>query len=435
MFRAMWRMASRAGLRTGGPLAGLVGRAVLAAALVLVPPRAAVAQEASVNITAEAGYGRMVLNFASETLLPKYTISTDNGVLVLTFDDPVKFSVDRVPSVLGQYVMIARGDPEGRGARFALARGVRVNTMAAGPKLFIDFLPAGWSGPPPRLPDDVIAELAKRADEAARAARELELLKIAGSKSAKLDINVAVAPTFSRFTFRWNIPYEAQFNRQDSGVSLRFNRKAPVDLSPIRTNMPPFVDDIASEVDAEGLTILLSCSRRRTCAPSATRIPMSSTSRGRSTSPARCLVGRDPSGVSDGGSGSPRGHRKVQAPGLVPAPGAHGAPADHGGAASQGPATPIEAETKAPHGAPDHAPADHAAAPDHGAPSDHAAPSEHASPATAAADHAASAEAPPVDAHAAPTEHGAPAAAEADMRPPPQPSRVGGGPCRGRAGG
>ncbi len=141
MFAAMWRLASRRGLRTGGPLAGLVGRVLLAAALVLAPPRVAVAQEASLNITAEAGYGRMVLNFASETLLPKYTISTDNGVLVLQFDQPVQFSIDRVSTVLRQYVMIARADPEGRGARFALSRGVRVNTMEAGPKLFIDFLP------------------------------------------------------------------------------------------------------------------------------------------------------------------------------------------------------------------------------------------------------------------------------------------------------
>lgn len=258
MLQTVVRMAGRTVGRIGGLVAGPLRTGLVAAALALAPPGGAFAQEASVQITAEPNYGRLVINFPSENLLPKYTISTDNGVLVVAFDNPVKIAVDRVASVLGQYVMIARADPEQRGARFALARGVRVNTMEAGAKLFIDFLPANWSGPPPRLPDDVIADLARRADEAARAAREAELMKIAGSKAAKLDLRIGRAPTFTRFTFRWNLPFEAEFNRQDTGVSVRFNRKANLDLSEIKADMPPFLDDIDTEIFEDGMTVLMS---------------------------------------------------------------------------------------------------------------------------------------------------------------------------------
>lgn len=251
------RIAGRVGSRAGAA-AGLALRLVLALVGLVLLAAAATAQPATVEIKAEAGYGRLVVGFPDRNILPRYTVTTDNGVLVLHFDNPVDLSVDRVPSILSQYVLIARADPEGRGARFALARGVRVNTMEAGAKLFLDFLPDGWSGPPPRLPDEVIADLARRADEAARAAREAEMLRVAGSKAAKLDLKVARAPTFTRLTFKWNIPFEAEFQRQASGVSVRFNRKAGVDLGPIKADMPPFLDDIAASADADGVTVLLS---------------------------------------------------------------------------------------------------------------------------------------------------------------------------------
>jgi hypothetical protein len=58
------------------------------------------------------------------------------------------------------YVGAARRDPDGSAIRLSLARRVTVNTMTAGERIFVDFLPDGWTGPPPSLPQDVIRELA-----------------------------------------------------------------------------------------------------------------------------------------------------------------------------------------------------------------------------------------------------------------------------------
>ena len=59
--------------------------------------------------------------------------------------------------------------------RLSLERRATVNTMTAGERIFVDFLPDGWTGPPPPLPADVIRELAAtragRRAGASRAAR------------------------------------------------------------------------------------------------------------------------------------------------------------------------------------------------------------------------------------------------------------------------
>ncbi len=217
-------------------------------------------EKAEVDLKLEDNYGRIVITFRERNLLPSYKVNADNGVLVVTFDQPVEMKVDRVPSVLSRYVTIARSDPDGRGARFALTRATKVNTMEAGAKLFLDFMPTDWDGPPPQLPPEVIADLAKRAEEAAKIAREAELLRIAGSKSARLDVRVARAPTFSRFVFKWNIPFEADFSRDGSAVSVAFNRVAQVDLSAIKASLPPFLDDINSEPRDNGIAVVLSVS-------------------------------------------------------------------------------------------------------------------------------------------------------------------------------
>ena len=74
-----------------------------------------------------------------------------NGIVVITFKQPVDVSVDRIPMQAAGYVNAARTDPDGVAVRLALGRKVTVNTMAAGEKLFVDLLPEGWSGLPPGL--------------------------------------------------------------------------------------------------------------------------------------------------------------------------------------------------------------------------------------------------------------------------------------------
>ncbi len=238
------------------------GFAVMLAALALLLAAALAAAGApKVQFSADGGHGRIVVEFPDRNMLPGYTASAVNGVLVLQFDEPVEMDVSRASLVLEGYVTIARADPDGRGARFALARGVQMNAMEAGPRLFVDLLPRSWSGPPPPLPQSVVEDLARRAEEASRIARQQELLRIAGADAARLEVRAARGPTFSRITFGWNIPFEATFERRENGVLVRFDATAPVDLGPVRADLPPFVDDIsASATEEGGLAVLLSVS-------------------------------------------------------------------------------------------------------------------------------------------------------------------------------
>lgn len=234
-------------------VAGGLRLLVLAALIItgLISPAVA-ADQATIDVENQENFGRMVIEFPDRTLMPRHSIDSRNGVLVIEFQTETEVDVSRVPALLDRYVTIARADPDGRGVRFALGRSIRVNTMEAGSKLFIDFLPPSWTGPTPRLPDEVIEELARKADQATRAAREAEALRAVGAKNIRLDVKVAHAPTLGRFVFKWNVPFEAVFARRESGISVEFNRLAKVDLSQVLADLPPFVDDIVAEPSGDG---------------------------------------------------------------------------------------------------------------------------------------------------------------------------------------
>ena len=201
--------------------------------------------ELEISMSQQEGFARLVLTFVGRNLLPGYTIKQDNSIFVVRFDERMDAnSVSSMPRLLGDYVTIARLDPDGKGMRIALKEGIRINTMEAGERLYVDLLPSTWTGPPPVLPPEVVMELAKRAEEALRLARSLEQSDNATRIKPKLDIRVGDHPTFSRFAFIWNIPFDSTFERQGNVVDLYFNHKTDADLSDLRANLPPLVHDL-----------------------------------------------------------------------------------------------------------------------------------------------------------------------------------------------
>lgn len=217
------------------------------------------AQEAAEPVTVDfrsgPDFGRMVLTFPNLNLLPPHKVTSDSGVLVIQFDQPVSLNAEAAVTRLADYVLIVRTDPDGFGVRMALARSVKVNVMEAGPQLFVDFLPGTWKGEPPRLPDEVVTALAKKADEMAKAAAAAQRLIAETEKPIRIDVSAARAPTFSRLNFKWNVPFDVDFRRTDLGVDLRFNRLSMPDLTAIRSDPPPFVNDITAEQGDEGLVV------------------------------------------------------------------------------------------------------------------------------------------------------------------------------------
>jgi len=111
--------------------------------------------KAQILATAENGFGRIVLTFPERMDLPKYKVNYENGVLAITFDEPISILLPDIALALPDYATIARVDPDNRGIRIGLRTTFNINRMDAGESLYIDLLPPNWVGLPPALPPKV----------------------------------------------------------------------------------------------------------------------------------------------------------------------------------------------------------------------------------------------------------------------------------------
>ncbi|WP_430511783.1 hypothetical protein [Pannonibacter phragmitetus] len=233
---------------------------MLAVSLPLMPSTQAHAQTAEavdIEARAEEGYGRMILTFKDRTLLPHYDAAVTSNVLRVAFEAPIQISVDDVPLQLSDYVAIARRDPDGSAIRFALKDKFRINTLEAGEKLFIDILPANWQGLPPGLPDEVVRELAQRAEEAMRQVRALEQARLKAQEGPKVTLHIGDHPTFTRLVFDWSIQFDTAFVREDDIVRVTFNHPAQLDVGDLRARLPRGVVDATAFIDEGKLKFLM----------------------------------------------------------------------------------------------------------------------------------------------------------------------------------
>ena len=127
---------------------------------------AVAADRAQLHTSAEDGFGRLVLEFPGRLDLPGYKLNFDNNVLSITFPEPIAMPLPDVGATLPDYLTIGRVDPDGRGVRFGLRTPVKIHSMEAGERLFIDLMPTGWQGLPPGLPPEIVHQLTDRAKTA-----------------------------------------------------------------------------------------------------------------------------------------------------------------------------------------------------------------------------------------------------------------------------
>ena len=90
------------------------------------------------TLTAQPGYARLVLKF-QEDVPTEVTVA--GAILVIQFRKPVDVPIDLLVDSVPAYVGAIRRDPDGRAIRMALTQKVRVNTMTAGERVFVDLLP------------------------------------------------------------------------------------------------------------------------------------------------------------------------------------------------------------------------------------------------------------------------------------------------------
>ncbi len=256
------RIVSRAGLparsSSSAGKSGFLARASIAAllaasVLAVAPGPRAFANDGVASASEMNGFGRIILT------LPKpieAAARSSNGILVVTFAEPVDFDYTKLPLEAPEYIAVVRRDPDGRTLRFAMTRPFSVDLKPAGEKVFIDLLPESWQGLPPGLPSDVVAELAQRAiraEEAERqAARAAQI-----STERPLGVRVGTAPTFSRIVFDADIVVPVQFTRSGDIARLVFDAALTADAGELRATLAGMVTDLSIEKGEKSLTLVL----------------------------------------------------------------------------------------------------------------------------------------------------------------------------------
>ncbi|WP_291851857.1 tetratricopeptide repeat protein [Bradyrhizobium sp.] len=257
--RALARVArlclgGRDGSHSGSHLKWLV--LLLVAGLTLAQPvRAQDAVRGEATFTAAGGFARLVLKLAEDV---ESEVTTAGSIIVIRFKRPVNIPVDKLSDAVPDYVGSARRDPDGTAIRLSLARRATVNTMTAGERIFVDFLPESWTGPPPMLPAEIVRELAERARAAERALR-LQLAVAAAKKKPLVRVRASVQPTFVRFVFEMPDGVNVSSVLNDQKLTLQFNNVLNFDLADAKIAAPPNVASITqrTEVDTSAVDIVL----------------------------------------------------------------------------------------------------------------------------------------------------------------------------------
>ena len=245
-------LARAARLCLGRPLAFAL---LLASLAVSQPCRADNPVRGEATFTSGGGFARLVLKLAEDVELD---VSTAGSIIIIHFKRPVDIPVDKLSDAVPDYVGSARRDPDGTAIRLSLARRATVNTMTAGERIFIDFLPDSWTGPPPLLPVEVIRELAGRARAAERALRA-QMAVNAAKKRPPVRVRASVQPTFVRFVFEMPDGVNVSSVLNDQKLTLQFNSVLNFDLADAKVAAPPNIASInqRADVDSSAVDIVL----------------------------------------------------------------------------------------------------------------------------------------------------------------------------------
>ena len=242
----------------------MLGRALARTArhcLVLLPllagltfPHAARADDpvrGEATFSAAGGYARLMIKLTEDV---ESEVTTAGSIIVIRFKRPVDVPVDKLSDAVPDYVGSARRDPDGSAIRLSLSRRATVNTMTAGERIFVDFLPDSWTGPPPSLPSEVIRELSERARLAERALRA-QMAVNAAKKKPPVRVRASVQPTFVRFVFEMPDGINVSSVLNDQKLTLQFNNVLNFDLADAKVAAPPNVASITQRADTDSSAV------------------------------------------------------------------------------------------------------------------------------------------------------------------------------------
>ncbi|WDR03747.1 hypothetical protein PSQ19_06770 [Devosia algicola] len=237
-------------------IALMVGAVTLAGLLACATPGLA-QDRGQLSVSAENGYGRMIVTFRSRTDLPAYKVSSENGVLSVTFDEPADVILPDVGGMLPDYVTAARMDSDKKGLRFGLRTALEVRHTEADNQLYIDLLPTDWQGAPPALPQDVIDRVAANAKASAKQADRQRKAAVVRDQKPKVTVRIGTNPTFMRLQFDWSIDTKADFSFKQKNATLDFEWPVPVDIAELATSLPPEIVNVNNSVSEDGSAVSL----------------------------------------------------------------------------------------------------------------------------------------------------------------------------------
>src|ERR1700731_3149063 len=201
--------------------------------------------KATLTATVNDGYARLIFDMSEYDAA---SVRLANNVLVISFKRPIDGAVDCLALQIPDYVGAARRDPDGKGVRVALSQQVKVNATPAAEKFFIDLLPASWSGQPPSLPTEVIADLARRAREAERLERkERQAVAQQRAPAEPVRVHVATQPTFTRYIFAIPASTSVSTDRAKERLTLTFDAPIKFDLADVVAALPRAIGGIDAE--------------------------------------------------------------------------------------------------------------------------------------------------------------------------------------------
>jgi hypothetical protein len=225
-------------------IAILIGRFALVcclSALTLFGARAD-DKRARVDTATDGGFGRLVFTTPNQA---EANARIENGALVIAFSEPLKADLVHAARRLTRYVKQVRSEPGL--VRLYLAPKVRANVIAAGNKLFVDFLPEGWKGAPPRLPKKLLADL----QATARGKRDADPTPVGsiGRPALKIDpaglkVDAVAGNGETRITFPFITATPAALFRRGDAVFALFETERALDIRLLALRKPDAIRSI-----------------------------------------------------------------------------------------------------------------------------------------------------------------------------------------------
>jgi tetratricopeptide (TPR) repeat protein len=225
------------------------------ALLALAPVGAARADDpikGEVKAVIDGGYARLMFQF-DEAVEAKARVS--GAIIVITFNKPVSVAVERLNVNAPEFISAARRDPDGSAIRLALTHKVKVNTITAAERLYVDLLPETWEGPMPGLPQEVIDGLVRRAREAERQLHKQQTEE-KNKKPPLVRVKVASQPTFVRYVFAMPGTVNVVPERADGRLTLNFDQQVNWDMADAKAALPPTLKSIESEVELDSVAVV-----------------------------------------------------------------------------------------------------------------------------------------------------------------------------------